>query len=139
MTRLVCIHIAVLLLAACGVPSKDDGSVNFTGAGSIRLTSSALKSYEYYFRHRQGLDFVITEDGTRGFYSYCTSASSFQCADPDAIELLKHCEERTSSPCKVFARDKKIVWQNPGNWRTEIQPSVLHYYHDWRGFPVRPE
>ena len=76
--------------------------------------------------------FVVTVNGDRGFYTFCTSNPDDECLDSTGGPLLEYCHERAGEDCKIFAMDGLVVWQNPGKWRNS-ENEGLQYYIDHRG------
>lgn len=83
-------------------------SSSIYGSGPVSLSDSTKRLYQNYLSKDAPLAFVISEDGTRGNYSYCGAGN--MCVD-DSYGTISRCETRTGKRCFVFAEYGKIVWK----------------------------
>ena len=78
------------------------------GAGNKKYSGSAKRT------HKPTI-FLVSEDGTWSYYSYCPIEYHDGCIPPNISQLKKLCEKGSrGSPCFVLAKKRRIVWKNGG-------------------------
>lgn len=125
----------VAMMYGCSKHMVPINSATETGSGKILFSVSAMATYKRYLEARNAREFVVTEDGKRGFYTYCTDAVKEECSDYKSSQLLDYCFDRTRTVCKVFAKAGQVVWENPGQWKTE-ETVGMHFFVDHKGVRV---
>lgn len=119
------------LLSACALSQRTSGLSNI-GSGNISFSVSSTATYKRYLGQKLPKLFVVSVDGDRGFYTFCTNNPEEECLENTSGSLLKICREKTDNICKIFAMDGHVVWTDPGHWRNPNSLG-LHYYVDHRG------
>jgi len=122
----------ISLLAACSPNHEPTEQPLEIGKGEINFSVSAMATFRYYTRQKMPGEFVVTKDGERGFYSYCTYNPNTECRENTSEQLLALCRERSGKTCKVFATKGKVVWKDPGLWRTDEKVG-MHFFVDHKG------
>ena len=120
-----------ILVCACTLDQSPSESSD-TGSGNISFSVSSTTTYQRYLQQKLPKVFVVTVDGDRGFYTFCTGNPKEECLENTSGPLLEVCRERTGESCKIFAMDGVVVWKDPGQWRNS-ETVGLHYYVDSRG------
>jgi hypothetical protein len=82
------------------------------GTGPITLSPGVQQSFEAYKAERSPGFFVVSEDGRRSFYNYCSAG---RCYRSSSNEVIHRCEQNSGGKdCKVYASKGQVVWQkNP--------------------------
>ena len=112
-----------------------------TGSGEVKFSSLALDGALHYFdinavRNNKGNAtgvpsfFAVSKSGRNYAYTYCPSGQS---CIVQPIQALQLCRKRSGERCYVFAKKRKIIW-NQINYeisrkasRSEVQ-SILEKY-----------
>ncbi len=59
------------------------------------------------------LYFYVTEDGNNSFIFYCKSLNSYDCNPVvETYQSIIHCSELFNKPCKIFAREEFVLWND---------------------------
>lgn len=107
--RLILTFLALLGLAGCKTTSE------LAGNGPIVLSSNAVAAFDLYLES-DGLAFAVDNRGQYSFYYYCVEVG---CDEGRIIQTtIYECEQRSGRECSLFAIRDRIVWQNPGDWRS---------------------
>ena len=94
----------VFLLAGCQTTSDQYGS------GPLTLRASVKSGFQQYLKHLKPAHFAVSTDGRYYSYFYCETGCA--AGSTSAIDAIKRCENRSNGvPCKLFARQRTIVWQ----------------------------
>jgi hypothetical protein len=125
----------LILIFACTRQPIPIESAAPAGSGEIRFSVSAMATFRRYMEKQTAQDFAVTIDGSRGFYSYCRSLADPECLHYSAESLLQYCHTLSGVDCRVFAKNRRMVWKNPGNWST-TEKVGMHFFVDHRGIPV---
>jgi hypothetical protein len=107
----------------------------YTGSGEISFSVSAMATFSRYMEKHTALDFVVTIDGERGFYSYCKNPGDRECLQYQTESLLHYCLSLADMDCRVFATSRRIVWERPGMWSTNEKVG-MHFFIDHKGVRV---
>ena len=120
MKKLLGIFFIILLLSVNAHAKK--------GSGELKLSKSTMTEFLMYLygannpKYSDGANkknnpiiMSISKDGRSSSYYYCPYVSG--CADDNyAFKSIKSCEKISNgSPCFVFAKKRKIVWDNGNN------------------------
>jgi hypothetical protein len=124
--------LAVILLCGCAKQPVALEEASTYGTGEIKFSVSSMATYRYYSDQKHPGFFVVTLDGERGFYTYCSVDMTEECREHTPTKLLEHCREFSNKTCKVFAVNGNVVWKNPGSWRTKEREG-MHFFVDHRG------
>jgi len=94
--------ICALALAGCATDS-------YYGRGPIVLNPSMERCFENYLAHDNPRYFALAVNGRTCGYTYCPTQ---RCDSLDLANALSYCESRSHGvPCKVFAYQRRIVWE----------------------------
>ena len=99
-----------------------------TGKGELKLDKATMEFLMMYMygagntkysgagkRTHNPTIFLVSEDGTWSYYSYCPIEYHDGCIPPNTFQLIKACEKGSrGSPCFVLAKKRRIVWKNGG-------------------------
>jgi hypothetical protein len=121
-----------MLIVACTRQPIPVESTAATGNGDISFSVSAMATFRRYMENQNARDFAVTIDGTRGFYSYCKDPYDRACLQYRTESLLQYCRARSDVDCRVFAKNRHMVWENPGNWSTKEKVG-MHFFVDHKG------
>lgn len=113
--RLCWVFIIVgLLLSACQTAGGNQAVA--PGVGPVKMTNGSFKSFQSYEKAQDPIVFALSEDGRTSHWYYCVE---FGCQPYRTIHLaITKCNMRSNgSPCHLFARQRDIVWENPGDWK----------------------
>lgn len=98
--------VSLLLLGACGGPDVPPPT----------FSQSTQIAYDEYLSAKKGDPgvFIVSEDGEISYRTYCPLMADF-CTDVGAgggtiSDGIKWCEEKADTPCHVYARGRRVVW-----------------------------
>jgi len=103
-----------LLLSACQTAGGNQAVA--TGVGPVKMSQRSFTSFQSYEKAQDPIVFALSEDGKTSHWYYCIE---FGCQPYRTIHLaVTKCNMRSNgSPCHLFARQRDIVWENPGDWK----------------------
>lgn len=113
--RLVSV-IFVLGLVLTGCQTAGGNPAVAPGTGPVKMSQQAYNSFNSYLDSKDPIAFALSEDGRTSAWYYCIE---FGCRPYRTIHLaITQCKLRSKGvPCHLFARQRDIVWQNPGEWK----------------------
>jgi hypothetical protein len=109
------IEIVVLSLLLSGnVYSK-----SYTGEGEVKLSNQVISNFQNYIKLKKikgkkadpGI-FMITLDGSKSYYYYCTHNLGGGCIDNAGHAEVTACKKYTKKECKLFSRKRRVLWKN---------------------------
>ena len=125
-----------------------------TGSGEVKFSNLVLDGVLHYFdinavRNKSGnvtgvpSHFAVSKSGRDYGYTYCPSGQS--CVN-EPIQALQLCRKRSGERCYIFARGRKIVW-NQINYkvsrkasRSEIRSLLEDYgFHGNKAKETKPK
>ena len=131
MINVIAVFLMTIPVCACALSQRTSKSSD-TGSGNILFSISSTATFHYYLEKELPKVFVVTVDGDRGFYTFCTGNLEEECLENTSGPLLEVCRESTGSSCKIFAVDGHVVWTDPGQWRNPKSVG-LHHFVDHQG------
>ena len=97
--------VAVATLSACQMNSR-------AGQGDITLTSGTMRGLERYMNEATPRVFAVSENGQHYTYYYCgVYGAGCRGGTSSYYKALTSCNSKSSSPCKLLATNKDIVWK----------------------------
>lgn len=104
--RVGCFVFLLILLAGCAANSG-------SSAVPAYLPDNHKAAFQNYLDQNTFQKvYAVTLDGRGAFYMYCEEISG--CEPGLEGRALSQCRKRYGGPCKVFARDDRIVSKFPG-------------------------
>ena len=92
------------------------------GFGEVILSAGALNSLKDYFSNRLGtpMYYALSSSGKYFHWSYCEKKYSDTCVGNEYAPIVRDCKKwakknNQSEKCYVFAKKRKIVWNNSSN------------------------
>ncbi len=115
----VLLTVCLLVLAGIslsGCQTTGGGSSVGPGTGPVKLSQNAYESYQRYLNSNKPLAFALSKDGKTSAWYYCIE---YGCTAHRVLgRTIAQCEFRSKGvPCHLFAKERKIVWNNPGDWQ----------------------
>lgn len=103
-----------LFLSAC--QSTGGNQAVAPGDGPVKMTQRSFNSFQNYLKSKDPIAFALSENGKTSSWYYCIE---FGCTPYRTLHLaITQCNLRSNgSPCHLFARQRDIVWKNPGDWQ----------------------
>jgi hypothetical protein len=94
-------------------------SKSYTGEGEVKLSNQVISNFQNYIKIKKidgkkadpGI-FMITLDGSKSYYYYCTHNLGGGCMDNAGHAEVSACKKYTKKECKVFARKRRVIWKN---------------------------
>lgn len=116
MQRTILLALAALILGACQTLS---------GKGPIVFSESTAALYQHYLSRDYPAKFAVSEDGRHSTYYYC-AWNAVKCQGTPDTKVIARCEEKSKGvPCRMFAKERDVVWENPGDFlRNHVQGDV---------------
>tara|TARA_B100000780_G_scaffold48616_1_gene30208 strand:+ start:38 stop:634 length:597 start_codon:yes stop_codon:yes gene_type:complete len=94
-------------------------SKSYTGEGEVKLSNQVISNFQNYIKLKkikgQRADpgiFMITLDGSKSYYYYCTNNLGGGCVDNAGYYEMKVCKSATKKECRLFARKRRVLWKN---------------------------
>ena len=105
------IIVSLLLLFLCSLPAHSGSKLY--GRGEIKLSHQMVDYFIKYLKERNFPHiFVVTNDGY-SWAGYWTCSEGLNSCRPGAdSEDVKLCEMKSKKECSVFAKLRKVVWNN---------------------------
>lgn len=104
------------------------------GKGDLKISNKTLDDLIAYLRNEFSTSFVISKDGSNGYYGICPSGNCS--GGPGATRtLLRKCKKETGDKCFIFAQTKskqKVIRWNKIDYRF---PEGDFRYISWNGDP----
>ena len=127
----------ILIVITCFSVSP---SLAKTGKGELKLSKDAMEVVLMYMygagnkkysgnakRKNKPTLMAVSENGNSYMYSYCPIEYHDGCVPPNIPRIIKACEKYSNgSPCRIFARKRKIVWKNGGP-KVRIKSKVFFF------------
>lgn len=108
MSRLILTTLVSLVLAGCQ---------SLVGEGPITFSPQTAAIYQHYLGQEYPAKFAVSEDGKASSYLYCPWNYVTHCNGAPDTRVIANCEKRSGGkPCLIFAKERKVVWKNPGNF-----------------------
>ena len=106
--------ILALTLCACSLESP-------RGSGPIIISEAVEQGFKKYKELQSPTYFAVSQNGQRYGYSYC---DDYKCRKGGQHIALQYCKQPSTSsvPCKIFAREREIVWDGPVHFRSSGKP-----------------
>ncbi len=82
------------------------------GSGPITISPRVKSGFEKFKSWPEAEYFAVSTDGMVYGASICGDGSG-TCQHSAGMVALEGCESRTTIPCKIFARDRHILWRGP--------------------------
>jgi hypothetical protein len=103
-----------LFLSACQTAGGNQAVA--PGVGPVKMTERSYKSFQSYLTSKDPIAFALSENGKTSSWYYCIE---FGCRPYRTIHLaITQCNLRSNgSPCHLFARQRDVVWESPGDWK----------------------
>ena len=94
-------------------------SKSYTGEGEVKLSNQVISNFQNYIKLKKikgkradpGI-FMITLDGSKSYYYYCTHNFGGGCIDTAGHAEMKACKSATKKECRLFARKRRVLWKN---------------------------
>ncbi len=126
----------VLLVAAGGCATLQPLTVPQYGSGTLIITPLVQSEFDRYLKSTRPGYFAVSVDGREAGSNNC-DLSLKDCVDDAGERAVAICEKQATSQCKVFARERHIVWQGKvilENW--DSQPTDYNKTLGETGFPA---
>ena len=94
-------------------------SKSYTGRGEVKLSNQVISNFQNYIKLKKvkgkradpGI-FMITLDGSKSYYYYCTHNLGGGCMNNAGHAEVTACKKSTKKECKIFARKRRVIWKN---------------------------
>ena len=94
-------------------------SKSYTGEGEVKLSNQVVSNFQNYIKLKKvkgkradpGI-FMITLDGSKSYYYYCTHNLGGGCMNNAGHAEVTACKKSTKKECKIFARKRRVIWKN---------------------------
>ena len=94
-------------------------SKSYTGEGEVKLSNQVISNFQNYIKLKKiegkkadpGI-FMITLDGSKSYYYYCTHNLGGGCMNNAGHAEVTACKKYTKKECKIFARKRRVIWKN---------------------------
>jgi hypothetical protein len=94
-------------------------SKSYTGEGEVKLSNQVISNFQNYIKIKKikgkradpGI-FMITLDGSKSYYYYCTHNLGGGCINNAGHAEVTACKKYAKKECKLFARKRRVLWKN---------------------------